>query len=201
MRARRYLRLAWLLLGLALAACAGGSGSSGFDAFPTENAAIQQALDQQRCVERQGLTICPADQMQTTPAQPRVDTGGIDQNGFVGCVQSPSDGTCSFTLPFAPQGFQPNTAFRVAVRLDTTSPWTIGGDLPPKGTPTAPNFDAPVSIVAQPEAPGNDSVVQLAILAFLNPTSAVSGEFAELAASHADFAFVTPEVTLRPASP
>jgi hypothetical protein len=62
MQRRRYLWLMWFLLGSALAACAGGSGSSGFDAFPSsENAAIEQALDEQRCVEFEGLTICPAD--------------------------------------------------------------------------------------------------------------------------------------------
>ncbi len=201
MSARRSLRLTWLLLGLALTACAGGSGSSGFDASPTENAAIQQALDQQRCVERQGLTICPADQTPTATSQPRIDTGGIEPSGSVGCVPSPTNSTCTFTLPFAPQGFESNAAFRVAVRLDTTNPWTIGGELPPKGTPTSPNFDAPVSVAAPPGAPGNGTVVQLAIVVFLDPATAVSGEFESLAASHADFAFVTPEVSLRPESP
>lgn len=51
-----------LILTLALTllsfSCAGGSGSSGFDL--AENEAINMALDEQRCVESEGLTICPA---------------------------------------------------------------------------------------------------------------------------------------------
>ena len=52
---------AWLavLCLTALVGCAGGSGSSGFDAI--ENAAIDQALDEQRCVDSGGLVICPAE--------------------------------------------------------------------------------------------------------------------------------------------
>jgi len=61
MHARRYLLLTLMVLGAVLTACAGGSGSSGFDAFP-ESAAITQALDEQHCVERKGLMICPADE-------------------------------------------------------------------------------------------------------------------------------------------
>ncbi len=55
-------RLVWAIatvFALALTACAGGSGSSGF--IMSESAAINQALEEQRCVERDGLTICPAD--------------------------------------------------------------------------------------------------------------------------------------------
>jgi hypothetical protein len=63
MDVRRYHWLIWMLLG---AAACSGSGSSGFDNFPaTENAAIQQALTEQRCVESRGLTICPGG-----PAEP-----------------------------------------------------------------------------------------------------------------------------------
>lgn len=66
MHARRHL---WLMViglaGLALA-CTGGSGSSGF-----ENAAIMDALNEQRCVEVDGLMVCPADSVPThTPAPP-----------------------------------------------------------------------------------------------------------------------------------
>jgi hypothetical protein len=54
-------------LGLALtvAACAGGSGSSGFDL--TEGAAIQRALDEKRCVDFEGFLVCPADTSSTEP--------------------------------------------------------------------------------------------------------------------------------------
>lgn len=58
---RRPATLAWLALFClaVLFGCAGGSGSSGFDVV--ENAAIDQALDEQRCVDSGGLVICPAD--------------------------------------------------------------------------------------------------------------------------------------------
>ncbi len=193
MCARRYLRFPWLLVGLALAACAGGSGSSGFD----ENAAIQQALDTQSCVRRLGLDICPTDQPPAATPQPRVDTGGIDHSGSIACLPSPGSATCAFTLPFAPQGFPTNAVFRVAVRTDTSGLWTIGGELPPEGTPAAPTFDAPVSLAAPPGAAGNGVAVQLAVLVFLDPAAAVSGDFDQLAATHADDAFVTSELTVR----
>lgn len=43
----------------ALAGCAGGSGSSGFE-IAAENNAIQKALDTDECEIFEGLTICPA---------------------------------------------------------------------------------------------------------------------------------------------
>ena len=62
MQVRRYNWLVALSLGMLLCACAGGSGSSGFDSFPSsENAAIDQALSEQACVAFRGLSICPAD--------------------------------------------------------------------------------------------------------------------------------------------
>jgi hypothetical protein len=64
MQARRSFWLIPLLAGV-LAACAGGSGSSGFE---SENAAIRQALDRQHCVAHETLTICPADETGGTPA-------------------------------------------------------------------------------------------------------------------------------------
>jgi len=71
MRPRRIVCFLVTLLGFVVAACGGGSGSSGFDAFPrgqTENAAITQARQEHRCVNRGGLEICPADQGQPTPS-------------------------------------------------------------------------------------------------------------------------------------
>ncbi len=75
MQVRRYLWLTVMLLGCVAAACAGGSGSSGFDTFPSsENAAIMQALDEQRCVAHNGLTICPAEETMNSPTPTRTAT-------------------------------------------------------------------------------------------------------------------------------
>jgi hypothetical protein len=53
---------------LLLLGCVGGSGSSGFDL--AENGAIMEALDGDRCVENDGLTICPANPEPTaTPTE------------------------------------------------------------------------------------------------------------------------------------
>ncbi len=59
MQVRRVLPLAVWLMAVWLHGCAGGSGSSGFD-VSAENTAIQQVLNEQRCIARDGLTICPA---------------------------------------------------------------------------------------------------------------------------------------------
>lgn len=63
MDARRLLlSLVLILLLAALPGCS-GSGSSGFDVSPgAEDSAIDQALQEQHCVDVGGLTICPADQ-------------------------------------------------------------------------------------------------------------------------------------------
>jgi hypothetical protein len=60
MRAWRFPWISALALATCVTAiaCAGGSGSSGFDL--TENSAITMALDEQRCVDFEGLRICPA---------------------------------------------------------------------------------------------------------------------------------------------
>jgi hypothetical protein len=60
MRAWRFPWISALALATCVTAiaCAGGSGSSGFDI--TENAAMTMALDEQRCVDFKGLQVCPA---------------------------------------------------------------------------------------------------------------------------------------------
>src|SRR5215510_5740403 len=51
--------LAALACAVLLAACAGGSGSSGFDAaLKAENDAIDRAIESETCEVENGLTIC-----------------------------------------------------------------------------------------------------------------------------------------------
>jgi hypothetical protein len=61
----RYLLLTCVLI-FGVTACAGGSGSSGFDI--SENAAIEAALTEQHCVQHESLTICPAAEAGTMPS-------------------------------------------------------------------------------------------------------------------------------------
>lgn len=56
-----------LCVGLSVQACAGGSGSSGFDAV-AENNAINQALGSHGCEMNDGLTICASGGTTPTPA-------------------------------------------------------------------------------------------------------------------------------------
>ena len=258
MHARRSLRLILILLGLTLAACSGGSGSSGFDAFPSENAAIQQALDSQQCVEREGLMICAADAGFTPPAEsptptptgttipptatrtfapvptttptgiastpptiaatptaaattpkppptgtatqtpaPRVGTHVAGATSIT-CTQVVPDGACSFTLPFAAEGFAPTAVFYVAVRQDGHRNWMIGTALVPSGPADAPDFDAPVSIPTTLDTGPPNLSIQLAILVYVEPPPSVPNEVVELVDSGADFAFVTSEILLQP---
>jgi hypothetical protein len=252
MQARRYVWLTVFFLGTLLSACAGGSGSSGFDNFPSsENAAIQTALAEQRCVAFHGLSICPVDNAAgtepgaaptavptgtptgivinpppsstatplttrapsplatrtptPTPEQvpapnPHVDTGINDSS--IACASVADGNGCLLVLPFAPNGFPPGTIFRVAVRdVEPTSPWTIGSAPIPSGSVTDPVFDAPIAVAVAAQSPGMIQRVQLAVLAFLDPSANIPATVADLSDSGADYAFVTADLNLQPSAP
>jgi hypothetical protein len=105
MQVRRDLRLVFMLLALVLHACAGGSGSSGFD-VTSENAAIHQALTEpQHCVEHDGLTICPA---------------GVSPTGGPGTVPTPTPtATASPTVATTPLITTTPSAFRTPTQTPT----------------------------------------------------------------------------------
>jgi hypothetical protein len=79
---RSRARWAWfvaLWCALAVAACAGGSGSSGFGALLRENRAIDKALETQGCEMNEGLIICASGAESPTPTptetmQPPLDS-------------------------------------------------------------------------------------------------------------------------------
>jgi len=202
------------LFGLAglVAACAGGSGSSGFDVSPSaEEGAIVQALAEQRCVPGAGLTICPADGSapaaatppagpppSPSPTAPRVDTG-LRSDAPLACVAMPG-GPCTLSVPFAPAGFPVTATYRVAVRpLDPTGRWAIGGAPVEHGMPGSPNFDGAAGLDAVAlDGPEQRVPVQVAVLVYLAPPASVPAEVEHLADSGADYAFVTPRVEVAP---
>jgi hypothetical protein len=117
--AQRYLAVVLVLLAMAAAACSGGSGSSGFDAL-TEDAAIAQALGEQRCVDRQGLRICPADTPLggTPPAEPtRTPTVREPE-------RTPTDGV--------PTATPTRTTTRAAVMSPTSTPTPTASPMQPE---------------------------------------------------------------------
>lgn len=122
---RRSPWLMWLVLGLFLSACAGGSGSSGFDNFPSsENAAIQTALDDQRCVQFHRLSICPADTTTglPTPAPPTSIASATPTVAvFVPTPGTTATATPTHRVPFtAPPSATPTpTRTPPAPRVDT----------------------------------------------------------------------------------
>ena len=134
MNARRYLWLTPILLAWVLAAC-GGSGSSGFDF--AENVAIDDALGQERCVDFEGLMICPADSgtppvadsptptptftftPTLPPATPTATTAGVDSSA-------------------------PTTVVPLKTRTPSPGPeQTVSSTKMPGGTPTPTNVPPP----------------------------------------------------------
>ncbi len=129
-------RSLWLVaLCCALAACAGGSGSSGFDALLAENTAIQKALDTDGCEVNEGLTICASGgappPISTPTSQPEPTfTATPTRTGTRAPTASPTPTTSlprpSFTATLAPTGSVEPTNRRTR----TTTPE------PPPSTPT-----------------------------------------------------------------
>jgi hypothetical protein len=250
MDARRYF---WLFGMLLFVAACSGSGSSGFDNLPgTENAAIEQALTEQRCVESRGLTICPAEQSQPfaptptptetptvrataiespplaaspthtpppvstptitstrpptptpsaviPPPSPAVLIGtGLDASTPLTCVDLGPAGGCLFTVSFVAVGFPAGAEFHVAVRpVEPDGSWGITGEAI-TSTPSAPEFDASLSVNAPRTGSQPAARLQIAVLVFLAPPQTVAPEVQELADTGADFAFVTGELALQP---
>jgi hypothetical protein len=108
-----------LALSLLSFSCAGGSGSSGFDF--AENTAIEMALDEQRCVESEGLTICPAG-MATPPPATRTAT----------------------PLPPAPTPTPTNGVIDVPTETPATPPAQVTATAAPSATATPTETSTPI---------------------------------------------------------
>jgi hypothetical protein len=189
------------LTALLLCACAGGSGSSGFDISPAaENAAIEQALADQACVDLGPLQICPSDV--PLPAAEQVDTG-LDRDTPLPCAQLDPSSACALQIPIAPLGFPPEAVFHLAARPLDGAAWQIGPAAVLGGptSPANPVLDAPVDVPVSsaPNMSGQPIALQLAVLVYLTPPAELPAEVELLSDSGADFAFVTGTVLASPA--
>jgi hypothetical protein len=113
-----------LVLALLSFSCAGGSGSSGFDL--AENEAINMALDEQRCVESEGLTICPA----AMPTQP---------NG--NATATPSE----TPVPIVPTTTPTMAGTDFPTRTPSVTPGQLTATVAPSPTPTPTATPTPTS--------------------------------------------------------
>jgi hypothetical protein len=127
-----------LLFGLT--ACAGGSGSSGFD-IHSENAAIEAALTGQRCVQHESLTICPATESGATPSPTPPPTAASTPTTTP--AAPPPSATPSTTR--TPGGLATATASPASNAVSTPTP-SRTPPAAPSGTPTvAPTATVPRS--------------------------------------------------------
>ena len=200
-----------LALALLVAACAGGSGSSGFgSAVQVENEAIDAAVASRGCtaVAEYGLTVCAADGAGNGPGATPLPTPGmegtgsvdtnLDGSGDVSCALLPAAGGCVVRVMFAPLGFPSDAEFRVAVRdREPDGRWRLAAPPDANGTSDNPSFDVEVVVDgAAVEASG--PVIQMAVLVFLTPPGPLPELVTTLAATGADFAFVTTPLTPTP---
>ncbi len=197
-------------LALLVAACAGGSGSSGFGAAQqVENEAIDAAVASRGCtaVAEYGLTVCAADGTGAAPLGTPGPTPGpgiatvdtnLDGSGDIACAALPTAGQCVVRMMFAPLGFPTDASFRVAVReRDPDGRWRLAPEPDENGAPDSPSFDVGVVIDAAPvEASGG--AVQMAVLVFLAPPGPLPETVRTLAETGADFAFVTTPLRTAP---
>lgn len=189
---------------LTLTACAGGSGSSGFDiSSASELAAIDRALEQQQCVERKELVICPAKEgsplVPRTPTQvpspgpanvPGIDTQ-LDHTISLSCGFVPESNSCSLSVPFTPNGFDASARFYVAVRPNREDAlWTIHSTR--ASSDANGNFNTPLQV------PAEGMEIQIAILVFTTEPGLIPDQVAELADSQANYAYVTHILMLSP---
>ncbi|MEO8602838.1 MAG: hypothetical protein ABI629_09695 [bacterium] len=115
------------------------------------------------------------------PVKPGVDIA-VATDAAIPCVQEAPGGPCRFVLSFESRGFPPDAAYRVALRQrDPDERWSI-----------VPATDADAALSASP-AGGR---YQIAVLVYLEAPSFVPDEVEVLADSGADFAFVTPVLSV-----
>lgn len=128
----------------------------------------------------------------TPTIAPRVDTGLNDQTA-IRCVQTAPGGPCSVPLRFSTEGFPPSATFRVAARaIGPTGTWQLAPAPVPDNATAAAMFSVTV-LLAGPEPPAH---AQFAVLVFLNAPPTLPDAFQELVETSAEYAFVTPTLSV-----
>ena len=173
-----------------LFACGGGSGSSGFS-LRTERAALQFVLDTGECVERKGVTFCPADQPDILADGTAVDTP-FDETLSFDCFASAAAAVitdrCAYSFSFSGTGFESAKALRVASRtFDSDEPWSVVQ--PFQTGETGDVLFAGVE--AEADASGIEAT-QIVVVAPVDPDD-TTDQVAELADLGANLVFVVPE--------
>jgi hypothetical protein len=127
-----------------------------------------------------------------TPTPPRVDTGLGDQTS-VTCVQTARGGPCAVAFRFSTEGFPPAATFSVAARaVAPLGVWELAPAPVASSVAAADSYETTV-LLGGPEAPAQ---TQFAVLVFLDPAQSLPIEFHELGDTGADYAFVTPTLSV-----
>lgn len=194
----------WAALALALAVGAGcgGSGSSGFEPSLSEGRQIRTALEEQRCVEESGFTICPSGA--TVPGHSsgspsigdlRIDAT-VDPGPQGGCGDASGVGDCQLTVVIDAAGLSGDLELRLAYRLLPEGAWRIGPPLDPRSSSDGGPL-APVTLdLAEDARRSRAEAAQVAVLAFSPPPGSLPEEVETLASTGAGFAFVVPPVSI-----
>jgi len=195
---------ALVVLATLLVAGCGGSGSSGFDPSFLEGLAIQQALDEGRCVAYRELEVCPSGA--AVPGAPggfpgapdvRIDVQ-VERADVADCAGGGDAGArCAFAVVVATDGLPPGAEVRLAARLLPDGAWQLGA---PLAVPSADGSGAallPATLEVRP-TDGAVDAVQLAVLVFASPPGALPAEVDELASTGASWAFVVPALEPAP---
>lgn len=177
--------IAAMAAAVALGACAGGSGSGGFDI--SEAAAIRQAIESDECVARDTMLVCPV-------TEPGKDAPGPERIDAALAVAEPvpceeAAGACTFHPTFVPDGFPEGARFSIASRESDADPWHV--EPPVELAAGAPSDLSGQIAVPESDAASGVSSVQFAVLVFLAPREIPSGPIFELSSTFADFVFVT----------
>jgi len=192
---------ALLIAALLLAGC-GGSGSSGFDGeASSEPEAITRALDSGTCVEFEGVSYCSSD----APADVGGDTATVGLEAAsdpVACADVPDSSVCVASIGFTPDGFPEGTEFLAVWAETVDGPWVLAATTPPPAPGSGSDGREVQATLPEPSAGTPPSPVVFAVLVYLSSVpSDLPAVADELADFSPDFAYVTSELSVAPASP